>query len=308
MAFCLYAVKETMDNLSPCPLCASVDVKIYIDDDDQRLDLSALGPSRIRVSHGRILRCQACRFGFRKIRLCEEKLSELYRDLNSEVYESEFQARSKTAVRHLGIVQRYLVPPGRLLDVGCALGLFLRYATDAGWETVGVEPSRAFYERAKEILAGQGELICATLEEACLPPSSFDVVTLWDVLEHVPNPVRFMQICGTLLKSGGHLFVNVPNLDSLQAYVFGARWPLFLAEHLNYFNRNSLRLCGERAQLTWLYFGQRPVSFSIGYVLYRLAQKRIPGASIGHSLIRRLGISDTLISLFLGETYAVWKR
>lgn len=296
-----------MANSLRCPLCASAEVKTYMESEQQTLDTDALGPSRSNVSFGRILRCQACAFGFRQTRPKDEELSTLYRELDNEAYDSEVQGRSKTAVRHLRIMNRYL-SPGHLLDVGCASGIFLRLAAGAGWTVVGVEPSRSLCDRAKEVLAGQGELICSTLQESCLPASSFDAVTLWDVLEHVPDPAQFFLNCASLLRPGGHLFVNVPDLDSLQSRVLGVRWPLFLPEHLNYFNRDSLKLCGQHAKLTWLHFGRRSATFSIEYLFYRLAQHHIPGASMGRRLTSRLGIGGIPIRLPMGELYGVWKR
>jgi len=291
----------------PCPLCGSSNADVYRDNEDQRLSYAALGPSRVDVSPGRILRCRVCLFGFRHMRAGDEELSQLYHELDSSVYQSEFRGRSKTAVRHLTIVHRYL-SSGRLVDVGCASGLFLRCAADAGWQVTGVEPSRAICDEARRTLSGRGELICATLQESGLPMSSFDAVTMWDVLEHVRNPVQFMSACGSLLKPGGHLFVNVPDLDSLQARVLGAHWPLLLPEHLNYFNRKSLRLCGDRAKLTWLRFGRRRAYFSLEYVFYRLAQHQSPGAAIGYQLMSRNAIGRTLIPVSLGELYGVWRR
>jgi 2-polyprenyl-3-methyl-5-hydroxy-6-metoxy-1,4-benzoquinol methylase len=89
---------------------------------------------------------------------------------------------------------------------------------------------------------GQGKVIRKTLEQAGLAQDSFDAITLWDVLEHVSDPVATLIRCRTLLKAGGFVFLNVPDLDSLQARILGKSWPLLLAEHLNYFNRPSLKL------------------------------------------------------------------
>ena len=296
-----------MADFHPCPLCGDANVEIYLDGQDRTLSASALGPSRRDTSTGRILRCRICRFGFRQLRPGEVELSQLYSGLDENVYESEARGRSKTALRHLSIVQQYS-RPGRLLEVGCASGAFLGYAANAGWAVVGIEPSATAYARAREALPGRSELICATLQEAQLPASAFDVVTLWDVLEHVRDPAQFLRLCASLLKPGGHLFVNVPDLDSLQARLFGSHWPLLLQEHLNYFNRTSLKLCGEQAGLTWLRFGRRPASFSIEYVLYRLAQHRIFGSSIFHQFASRRAIGKIVISAPLGEIYGVWKR
>jgi SAM-dependent methyltransferase len=221
------------------------------------------------------------------------------------VYEAELSGRLATAARHLSIVTRF-VSGGRVLDVGCASGLFLKAARDAGWNVAGVEPSEALFAKARAALGESTELYCTTLEHTKFATASFDVVTMWDVLEHVPDPLGFLQTCASLLKPGAHLFVNVPDLDSFEARILRKRWPLFLAEHLNYFNRKSLRLCGEKAGLKWKEFGRRRVSFSVDYILFRLAQHRIPGAAPLREMSGKAARIQVPISL--GETYGVWTR
>jgi SAM-dependent methyltransferase len=171
-----------------------------------------------------------------------------------------------------------------------------------------VEPARGLCARARTILGGHGEVYCATLQKAALPESSFDVVTLWDVLEHVTDPVQFVRLCTALLKPGGYLFANVPDLDSFQARVMGRRWPLLLPEHFNYFTRESLELCGKKAGLNLRAFGRRPAFFSLDYFLYRLWQHEIPGSTIARTLAKKLRADLLLIPVHLGETYGVWVR
>jgi SAM-dependent methyltransferase len=199
------------------------------------------------------------------------------------------------------------VKGGRLLDVGCASGSFLEEAAAYGWEVTGVEPSREHFEIAREKLAGKGTLICNTLQEAGLARSSFDVLTLWDVLEHVPDPGGFMARCASFLRPGGYLFLNVPDLDSLPARLLRERWPLFLPEHLNYFNRSSLRACGERANLVWRNFGRRWASFSLEYVLYRLSQHAFPGAALAHHWSQGRYAGRIMVSIPLGELWGAWQ-
>jgi hypothetical protein len=110
-----------------------------------------------------------------------------------------------------------------------------------------------------------------------------------------------------LLRPGGYLFVNVPDLESLQSRVLGAHWPLLLAEHLNYFNRSSLRLCGTKAGLTLLRFARRRAYFSVDYLLYRLAQHGIPGTSLGRRVTGRV-LGRLCVPISLGETLAVWRK
>jgi hypothetical protein len=103
-------------------------------------------------------------------------------------------------------------------------------------------------------------------------------------------------------------FVNVPDLDSIPARILGERWPLLFAEHLNYFNRPSLKQCGELGNLRLVEFGQRPASFSIEYVLYRLAQHNVWAASFMHKQIAGKFLGRLRAPIVLGETYALWRR
>lgn len=289
-----------------CPVCGRADARVYLDAPEPVLGQGAVGSSRTDVSPGRILRCRECGLAFRAQRPSEEELPALYRDMDVEVYEAESTSRARTAARHVGIVERFM-PPGRLLDVGCASGAFLQCAADAGWDVTGVEPSPTLARKAEQLLGGRGAVVCATLEDSSLPRAAFDVVTLWDVLEHVPDPLPFLLEAASRLRSGGHLFLNVPDLDSLQARLMRSRWPLLLPEHLNYFNRRSLRVSGERARLRWRAFGRRPVSFSVEYVLYRMAQHDIPAARAAHRLSRGRALGRLMVSLPLGELWGVWQ-
>ena len=231
-------------------------------------------------------------------------MARLYADLDIDIYQSELRGRQATANRHLGIIRRYS-RPSRLLDIGCASGMFLRRAAADGWSVVGVEPSQQLSRLAKENLDGRGEIIPTTLQTASLTGAAFDVVTMWDVLEHVPEPAEFLRTAASLLRPGGHLFVNVPDLDSLQARLLGARWPLLLPEHLNYFNRGSLAYCGKQAGLLALHMGRRKASFSVEYILYRLRQHGVLGASAISRLAVRLGAGRIVIPVSLGELYVV---
>jgi hypothetical protein len=162
------------------------------------------------------------------------------------------------------------------------------------------------YAVARENLAGSGQIECATLENSTLCPP-FDVVTLWDVLEHVPDAIQFLTACRGLLNSGGYLFLNVPDLDSLEAKILGSRWPLLLPEHLNYFNRPSLLSCGENAGLKLLRVGRRKVWFSLRYIQSRLSQHRLTGTNLLRA-VTDTELGRTVIPVSLGETYAVWRR
>jgi SAM-dependent methyltransferase len=288
-----------------CPICGGKDLYTYLDAPATKMDENAMGSSRRSVAAGTVLRCQECGFGFQEQRIDSEELNRLYRAMDTSAYKAEVDGRRRTAKRHFEIVSAYL-NMGRVLDVGSASGLFLAEAANAGWEVHGVEPSEDLCSVARATLCGRGQIECATLEKSTLRPP-FDVITLWDVLEHVPDPIQFLNLCRGLLESGGYLFLNVPDLDSKEARLLGSRWPLLLPEHLNYFNRPSLLRCGEHAGLKLVRFGRRKVWFSLRYIQARLSQHRIAGLNLLRAVTdTRLG--RAVIPVSLGETYAVWQR
>jgi SAM-dependent methyltransferase len=291
-----------------CPVCAGHDLGVYLEGQDRTMTPRMIGSSRTDVNPGRILRCRQCRFGFREVPSSESELVELYRHMDSQLYNAEGKGRSTTSKAYLHMVQNYVRRKGRLLDVGCASGLFLRHAMDAGWDVVGVEPAEGLCRTARELLGPQAEIHGSTLQATHFNPASFDAITLWDVLEHVPDPVSFLERCASVLKPGGYLFAKVPDLDSLQSRLLGSRWPLLLPEHLSYFNVGSLRLCGDRAGIRWVASCRRPVALSIGYILYRLGQHQIPGISYAHRLVRGLSLETRLMPVHLGEICGVWEK
>jgi hypothetical protein len=135
-----------------------------------------------------------------------------------------------------------------------------------------------------------------------------DLVTLWDVLEHVTDPVPFLRLSAAPLKKTGHLILNVPRIDSWIARATGSKWPLLLAEHLNYFSYKGLRACAAQAGLEVLASGSRPVSFSLEYVLYRLSQHGFPGTKAASGALRSVGLGRAALPVWMGEMLAVCRR
>jgi SAM-dependent methyltransferase len=126
----------------------------------------------------------------------------------------------------------------RLCDVGCADGLFLELARDAGWEGCGIElnPPAAARARERGFLVYEG----AFPQDGVAPPGSFDLVTAWDSLEHVEDPLAFVRGLARLLAPAGHLVVSTLNSRSLVSRVFRHRWSMIAEDHFTYWDRRSL--------------------------------------------------------------------
>lgn len=127
-----------------------------------------------------------------------------------------------------------------LLDVGCATGNFLMVARENGWNGLGIEPVQKAAQLARDYYGL--EVISGTLESADLPFSSFDVITMWDVLEHLPSPKQAFQKSWELLKPGGNLVFSIPNLTSFDRYLFGKYWIGWdTPRHFNLFTNETLQ-------------------------------------------------------------------
>jgi len=112
---------------------------------------------------------------------------------------------------------------GRLLDVGCGLGLFLLALDPARWERYGLEVMPAAHQEAARRL-GADRIVTAELTAAEFPPEHFDVVTFWDALEHLPDPVRALNAAFRLLRPGGLVLLRLPNFAGYAARRFRQDW------------------------------------------------------------------------------------
>lgn len=164
-----------------------------------------------------------------------------------ENYEADRHNIVRTARRRLRLIERYHPTPGRLLDVGCALGFFMDAAREHGWQPTGVDLSSYAVRLAQD--SGAGDAYCGELVDIGFADGSFDVVTLWDVIEHMRDPLGQLRECHRVLQDGGLLLLSTPDLGSLMARLTGARWMGFkLAdEHLYYFSRRTIAQLLERA-------------------------------------------------------------
>jgi 2-polyprenyl-3-methyl-5-hydroxy-6-metoxy-1,4-benzoquinol methylase len=140
---------------------------------------------------------------------------------------AESRAHAARSAEFLRIVRRHS-PPGRILDVGCSVGFFLERAQADRWTTVGVELSNDTAELARR----KGlEVFTGTLDQAAFPPASFDVVTMWDVVEHLDDPVATVATAADVLKRDGVLALSTPNVEgifprlSYRAARWTGRWP-----------------------------------------------------------------------------------
>jgi SAM-dependent methyltransferase len=162
------------------------------------------------------------------------------------------------------------VKHGKLLDAGCGRGDFLLWMENYGWEVYGLDlsPVAANVARKRGLEIFQGQLL-----DAPYPPASFDVITMWDVLEHVHDPLTNLKRVAELLKPGGRYTVTLPNPDGLDFRLFGRNWTgLDMPRHLYVYSRKPLTALLEKAGLSVVSYrcitgGQRVSTWSIEWLI-----------------------------------------
>lgn len=143
----------------------------------------------------------------------------------------------KGKIRHDGLVP--WEGQGRLLDYGCGSGGYMYQMQQRGWEVIGMDMS----EEALNVCREQGLKVHQGIDPTkVFEPNSFDVVSLWHVIEHVPSPTETLGQMNSILKPGGKLVLVMPNINSTLARRYGPYWfPMELPRHFTHFDRSSLR-------------------------------------------------------------------
>jgi SAM-dependent methyltransferase len=192
-----------------------------------------------------LVRCNNCGLVYQNPRPAKASWGTIYPP-EYDQYVLPLQAKKSLAqyVRQYGLekrikfVQKYK-SKGRLLDVGCATGDFLQSVSqNPNWEALGLEPNPEASQAARSVGLN---VITGSIEDLRSYQQSFDVITLWNVIEHLADPKGSLQILNQLLRPGGILVVTTPDIASLDARLFGPYWIGFeLPRHFFCFSASTL--------------------------------------------------------------------
>jgi 2-polyprenyl-3-methyl-5-hydroxy-6-metoxy-1,4-benzoquinol methylase len=194
-----------------------------------------------------VVQCNSCGVFYQFPRLPWSQLAAYYQEDYSS-YAASLQdepSRLRRLIKRVGLLKpRWYVEQfqrgGSLLDIGCGTGLFLEEMQTTGrWQLAGLEPTQEAADQTRQRLGIP--VIQALFEQAVLPPASFDVLTMWHVLEHVYSPRYTLHKAWQALKPGGYLIFSVPNYESFSRRIFGRAWVGWdLPRHLYVFPQPTL--------------------------------------------------------------------
>ncbi len=216
-----------MDHHSQCIICES----------------SRITPFRDYYQRCGLVECADCGFVFmEKIPTAEE----LNRHYSRYSYEGEETISPLTIKRYHELLDEFepYRKTGRLLDVGCGRGWFLQEAKKKGWEVFGTEYS----ETAVDLCRSHNiEMYCGALKKGLFPDQHFDIVTSFEVIEHINNPNEDLALISQFIRKGGLFYCTTPNFNSAMRYYLKTDYNVInYPEHLSYYTRKTLKFAIEK--------------------------------------------------------------
>ena len=186
------------------------------------------------------VRCQNCGLMLINPRPAMKQVEETYDSEYSDHYINKADKKLKRCKKWVARVKNRFVQSGRWLDVGCSAGFVVAAAKQAGFDAYGVELEAAAVNYANEEL-GLSNVRVGTLEEQQYPDEYFDVISMYDVIEHVPDPNSVVIELKRLIKPSGVIEIRTPDLGHWQTPKDLIRWKeVKPSEHLYYFNARTL--------------------------------------------------------------------
>jgi 2-polyprenyl-3-methyl-5-hydroxy-6-metoxy-1,4-benzoquinol methylase len=226
--------------------------------------------------------CQRCDLEFLFPQPADDTLSSIYSSsyfLGSKDAESvQRQAALKrgTAKLYVDTIMPFVrADKPRLLEIGCGSGDFLIEAQSRGFEVEGLEYSEHAATAANTRLGCQAVRV-GSPEEECLAANQYDVITAFDVIEHLRDPKKSLSSLSAALKPRGLLVIATPSLDSWSRRLLGRLWMEYKTEHLTYFSRSSLKRLFQVTGFETVEFSRNYKVLSLGYVSAHFDRYPVP--------------------------------
>jgi 2-polyprenyl-3-methyl-5-hydroxy-6-metoxy-1,4-benzoquinol methylase len=291
-----------------CNLCESNSYKTIfkgIPDEEGNVE-EKYKSSGNQISADHIVKCNNCGLMYVNPRLNPDSIIGGYSEGSDENFVSQAKGRELTFRKCLSLIEKYTVGKGKVLDIGTAGGSFLHVAKQNGWDVYGIEPNKWLCNWAKEnynLNINQG-----TIFNIKYPDNHFDVITLWDVLEHTPDPKKVLTEVNRILKKDGLLVVNYPDVGSWIAKLMKSKWVFLLTVHLYYFTPKTIKVMLNKTNFQTIKIKPHFQKLSLGYLVYRMEPYSKLLHKVGSKVVNLLKMGNLQIPYWLGQTLVLARK
>jgi 2-polyprenyl-3-methyl-5-hydroxy-6-metoxy-1,4-benzoquinol methylase len=237
-------------SVQPCTVCGSKQSTFLFEKQSDGRGLGSIS----------VYRCQACKavyLGRYDVGYVDD-LYEYYRQYQGKPKDALFSPQ--TARSYYRVLELFTlhISGKSILDVGCGNGDFVDAGLRAGWDINGIELAQPAVEIAQSFGLPVKRL---DFFSDAIRPASHDIVTTFEVLEHLPDPINFLRRAADVVKPGGLVYLTTPNFDCFDRRFLGTAWPVIHREHLTYFTPQILiSAIREKTGLTVIHSETRNVS------------------------------------------------
>jgi SAM-dependent methyltransferase len=291
-----------------CPLCGGKDATVVVEAtlDEGRLTASAFASRKLHeYMHSRMVECKGCGMLYANPVLLPESLAEAYKDAS---FDSGVESRL-AAITYRAMLEPHLPAlPSRnsALDIGAGDGAFLEELLALGFQSVvGVEPSEAPIAAAKPSV--RGNLKCGIFAAEQFAAESLDLITCFQVIEHVWDPVKIAADAHALLKPGGLFIIVAHNRLAFSARILGTKSPIFDIEHLQLFDKSTGAALMRTAGFESVAISSLRNRYPIDYWIKLFPLPRTAKAAVSW-MARTSGIGNLLLSLPAGNLALVGRK
>lgn len=261
-----------------CNLCGANDFKVIFPSN------LAMAPATVEeytstgtryASHHDIVKCDSCGLIYMNPR--DSNVFSLYEKVVDESYLETWNERAATFQRHLQVLQRFK-PDGRLLDMGCYAGIFIGEAQKKGYHASGIEPSRWASSYAHQRTGAN--IVNGGCQERQFDDRTFEIITLWDVIEHLEDPSQVLALAHDYLDRDGMIAITTHDIESFPARIMKKRYPWLMRFHLYHFTPQTLKAMLLKNGFEPFFLKYYSKRFSLSYLLSRF------GIRTSHQLFR----------------------
>jgi 2-polyprenyl-3-methyl-5-hydroxy-6-metoxy-1,4-benzoquinol methylase len=240
--------KDIKEEHIPCNLCGKDDFSIIYEKIDTPSEIpltDKFSAAKGILSTDQIVRCNNCSLVYTNPRIKADIIVDSCSQGDDEVYVSQEEGRKKTFKEGVDWIKKATPvfnnnnSKPRILDIGCAAGFFLATAKENGFDPYGVELNKWLAEWGEKRYNLE-KVKAGTLEQAEWKNNFFDYTTMWDVLEHVPDPMATLKEINRITKKEGYIVISYPDYGSILAKIFGRKWWFLLSHHIFYFTPKTM--------------------------------------------------------------------
>ncbi|MBI1883161.1 MAG: class I SAM-dependent methyltransferase [Chlamydiae bacterium] len=258
-----------------CPICGAANHRVLYEPWQNIQDpVQLYGAASGIQGTQRLVKCENCEMIYENPRFPEPVIMEGYMSSKEAEHDSQYLMRVKSFYHTLKSLHAYLPSKElKILDIGTAGGAFLAAAQKLGHHPIGLEPSKFLVEQGTKrgFKIEQG-----TIDHHSFPQASFDMVCLWDVLEHLCNPKGALLKIKSLLRPKGILLINYPDIGTWQAKISGRRFWWIISVHLHHFTRDTLTKLCKKVGLKPFRFQRYWQILQLGYLEDMAIRYKIP--------------------------------